>query len=75
MEKYQIDEHSLQNIYEDIDQLSDFFTDRIEEMHKVPGVQTERHVFLFYRNILNGIQRSIETSLTTIIPNDQKSNL
>lgn len=46
---------TLGNIKEAIETLHDLealFDDRIKEMHNVPGLQSDRHNFLYYRSIL-----------------------
>lgn len=42
----------VSDIPELISDLDKLFTDKIQELHEVKGMQTERHAFSYYRSIL-----------------------
>ena len=39
-------------IYEELETLSKLLTERIEEMHKVQGMQQCRHAYIYYRSFV-----------------------
>ena len=39
--------------------LEDLLTDKISELHKAQGFQTERHAFIYYREIVWSIKELI----------------
>jgi hypothetical protein len=39
-------------IYDELEQLSKLLTERIEEMHKVQGMQQCRHAYIYYRSFV-----------------------
>jgi len=49
-----------EELIEDIEELSKLFTDKISELHKVQGAQTQRHSFILYRKLLNNISWKLQ---------------
>ena len=49
-----------EELVEDIEELTKLLTDRIEESYKIKGLQSQRHSFILYRNMLNDIRWKIE---------------
>ena len=50
--KYEIKEKTVKDLFELFDDLEEMLTDKISELHKVKGHQTERHAFSYYRKLL-----------------------
>ena len=49
-----------EELIEDIKELSELFTDKISELHKVQGAQTQRHSFILYRKLLDNIRWKLQ---------------
>lgn len=51
--------NSSHQVIEMINDLEKLLTERIEELHKVQGMQQARHAYIFYRNSLDDIKRKL----------------
>ena len=63
---YKIDKTIIDDIQENLDFLSKLFDDKIEELHKVKGGQTERHAYMLYRQYVWNIRDTINDNLVDI---------
>ena len=43
-------------VKDNLEKLVDLFTDKISELHKIKGGQTERHAFIYYRKLIREMQ-------------------
>ena len=62
--KYKIQKEDLENIIDNIDELSKLLDERIVDLHNIKGAMQARHAYIFYRklvwNIRDGLNNHIE---------------
>jgi len=63
---YKITNNQIASLNNEIKELEDLFDDKIVELHKVPGLQTERHSFILYRKLLWKIRETLAESIEEI---------
>jgi len=50
--KYEIEEKEVNNFFEIVEDLEKLLTERVQDLHEVPGGMQARHAYCYYRKLL-----------------------
>lgn len=59
MSKKKKEKELANKLVEDLDSLESLFNDKISELHKVKGMQSERHSFIYYRSLIWSVKNTL----------------
>lgn len=63
-EKRQKIGETIEEVIEILDELHNYFDDRISDLYQVKGGASERHNFIFYRSVVTDAVEKLEKSYT-----------
>jgi hypothetical protein len=72
MNKIEFTELELSTALNIVSDLSELFDDRVSELHKVQGMQAERHAFVYYREKIWNIRRILQNAALVENENETK---
>jgi hypothetical protein len=64
--KYEIENQKVKDFFEKYDQLESLLTERISDLHEIKGMIQARHAYIFYRELLWGIKKTLVDGLKEV---------